>query len=98
MPRKHISVKSSAGAYSVVCGSGVLSRAMKEIANLGKFSSVHGVSSPKVWRAAGKSIKRALGAGKSSDIHLMNDAESAKNLRTVEAVSRALVKSGADRR
>jgi 3-dehydroquinate synthase len=55
------------------------------------------VSSPKVWRAAGNSIKRALGARKFSEIHQMNDAESAKNLRTVEAVSRALVTSGADR-
>src|SRR6266849_1235489 len=98
MARKHISVESSSGTYSVVCGAGVLRRAMKEITNLGKFSSVHVVSSPKVWRAAGKSIKRALGAGKSTEIYRMNDAESAKNLRTVEAVSRALVKSGADRR
>src|ERR1700687_1839993 len=98
MATKYISVKSSAGTYSVVCGSGVLRRAMKKITKLGKFSSVHVVSSPKVWRAAGKSIKRALGAGKSSEIHLMNDAESVKNLRTMEVVSRALVKSGADRR
>lgn len=98
MTRKHISVKSSSGAYSVVCGAGVLRRAMDEIAGLGKFSSVHVVSSPKVWRAVGRNIKRGLGAPKSSEVHLMNDAESAKNLRTVEAVSRALVTSGADRR
>jgi 3-dehydroquinate synthase len=98
MERKHISVKSSAGTYSVVCGSGVLRRAMQEIAALGKFSGVHVVSSPKVWRAAGKGIKRALGERQSGEVHLMNDAESAKNLRTVEDVSRALVKSGADRR
>jgi 3-dehydroquinate synthase len=98
MARKHISVKSSAGTYTVVCGVGILRRAMQEIAHLGEFSSVHVVSSPKVWRAARKSIKRTLGAGKSTEIHLMNDAESAKNLRTMEAVSRALVKSGADRR
>src|ERR1700687_3988364 len=98
MAKKHISVKSSAGAYSVVCGAGVLRRARHEIVALGKFSSVHVVSSPKVWRAAGPSVKRGLGAQKSSFVHLMNDAESAKNLRTLESVSRSLVKSGADRK
>jgi 3-dehydroquinate synthase len=98
MARKRISVKSSTGVYSVVCGAGVLRRAMDEITALGKFSGVHVVSSPKVWGAAGKSVKRGLGAQKSSFVHLMNDAESAKNLRTVEAVSRSLVKSGVDRK
>jgi 3-dehydroquinate synthase len=98
MPRKHISVQSSAGKYSVVCGAGVLRRAKNEIARLGKFSSVHVVSSPKVWRAAGKSVRGGLGGRKPGEVHLMNDAESAKNLFTVEVVSRALVKSGADRR
>jgi 3-dehydroquinate synthase len=98
MARKDISVQSSAGAYSVVCGSGALRRAMSEITKLGKFSSLHVVSSPKVWRAVGKITKRGLGGRKSGETHLMNDAESAKNLRTVEEVSRSLVKSGADRR
>ena len=98
MKRKHISVRSSAGAYSVVCGAGVLRRAAEEIAVLGKFSSVHVVSSRKVWRAVGKSVQRGLGARKGPTLHLMNDAESAKNLRTVETLTRALVKSGADRK
>ena len=60
MAKKHISVKSSAGAYSVVCGAGVLRRARHEIVALGKFSSVHVVSSPKAWRAAGPRVKRGL--------------------------------------
>jgi 3-dehydroquinate synthase len=98
MAKNHISVKSSAGAYSVVCGAGVLRRARHEIVALGKFSSVHVVSSPKVWRAAGPRVERGLGAQKSSFVHLMNDAESAKNLRTVESLSRSLAKSGADRK
>jgi 3-dehydroquinate synthase len=98
MRRRHISVKSSVGSYAVLCGAGILRRAAKEIAALGKFSSVHVVSSPKVWRALGKGIQRGLGAGKNGAVHLMNDAEAAKDLRSVERLARALVKSGADRK
>jgi 3-dehydroquinate synthase len=97
MRAKRISVQSSAGPYAVMCGTRILARLRAEIAALGKFSSLHIVSSPKVWRSAGKTIQRGLGARNSATIHLMNDAESAKNLQTVETVSRALVKSGADR-
>lgn len=98
MKRKHFSVKSSAGKYSVACGAGILRRAEREITALGKFSSVHVVSSPKVWRAIRKSLQRGLGARNVATVHLMDDAESAKNLRTVETVSRALINSGADRK
>src|SRR5260221_11296096 len=56
---KRIVVQSSAGPYSVVCGAGVLRHAAKEIAKLGKFSSVHIVSSAKVWRVHGESVKNA---------------------------------------
>jgi 3-dehydroquinate synthase len=98
MKIKRIMVQSAAGAYSVVCGAGVLRVAAKEIARLGKFSSVHIVSSAKVWRAVGKSVRRAVGVRDSGAVHLMNDAESAKHLRTVELLARNLVQSGADRR
>ena len=97
MKPKHISVKSSAGPYTVVCGAGVLRRVLDEVAALGKFSSVHFVSSPTVWRAVRKAVPRVLRRRRSSLVHLVNDAEAAKNLRTLEKVSRALVKSGADR-
>ena len=69
-----------------------------EIARLGKFSSTHVITSPKIWRALRTSIQRGLAVPKSATLHLMNDAESAKNLRTVEGLSRALIKSGADRK
>ena len=84
----------------MVCGGGVLRLAAKEVSKLGKFSSVHVVSSAKVWRALGKSVRRGLGLGakNSGAVHMMNDAESAKNLRTVELLARDLVRSGADRR
>jgi 3-dehydroquinate synthase len=98
MKPKHISVKSRAGTYSVACATGILHHAAKEVGRLGKFSSVHVVSSAKVWSAVKKSIGRNLHAHGFTSLHLMNDAEAVKNLSTVESISRSLVKSGADRK
>jgi 3-dehydroquinate synthase len=97
MKKKRILVNSSAGRYTIVCGEGVLRDAVKEIGKLGKFSRIHVVSSPKVWRAVGKSVQRGLGLKSIHAKHLMNDAESAKNLFTVEKLSRSLVRAGIDR-
>jgi 3-dehydroquinate synthase len=98
MELKRISVKSSAGSYCVVAGSGALARAAREIRALGRFSSVHVVSSHKVWRAVGKSVHRALRLSNREAIHLFNDAESKKNLRAVEHIARTLCRAGADRK
>jgi 3-dehydroquinate synthase len=98
MKTKRILVQSGSGPYPVVCGAGLLRDAAREIAKLGKFSSVHIVSSAKVWRAVGKGVQRGVGLKNRGAIHLMNDLESAKNLRTVEFLARDLVKSGADRK
>jgi 3-dehydroquinate synthase len=98
MKTKRIPVKSSAGPYSVVSGAGVIRRAAQEIAKLGRFSSVHVVSSPKVWCAVGKSVQRGLRLPKDGAVHLFDDAESAKNLRSVERITRSLCRAGADRR
>ena len=98
MKFKRISVKSSGGNYSVVAGTGAVRRAAREISKLGRFSSIHAVSSPSVWRALGKSIQRGLQLTKSASVHLMNEGEAAKNIRTAEMLCRSLVKSGADRR
>jgi 3-dehydroquinate synthase len=76
----------------------VLRHAAKEIAKLGTFSSVHIVSSAKVWRAVGKSVQRGVGVKNSGAVHLMNDGESTKKLRTVELLARDLVRAGADRK
>jgi 3-dehydroquinate synthase len=97
MKIKRIGVQSSLGSYAAVCGAGVLQIARKEIGRLGCFSSTHIVSSPKVWRAIGKSIRRAFGLKDRRALHLINDAEFAKNARTVEGLCRSLVQSGADR-
>jgi 3-dehydroquinate synthase len=98
MSIKSISVHSAAGSYDIVCGGGVLKKAASRIAKLGKFSSVHIVSSQRVWRAAGRVILRNLTGRNSAKVHLMNDAETKKNLRTMESVSRSLLRAGADRR
>src|SRR5215475_10555073 len=98
MKPKVIQVQSSAGSYSIVCGSGALQHAAKEISRLGKISSIHVISSPKVWRATGNNVLRALRGPNHSHVHLMDDAETLKNLRNVEDVSRSLLRAGADRR
>ena len=64
MKIKRIAVRSAAGPYMVVCGSGAIRLAAKEIRKLGKFSSVHVISSAKVWRAVGKMVRRGLGASR----------------------------------
>jgi 3-dehydroquinate synthase len=97
MKLQRIPVKSSAGPYLVVAGAGAIRRAEQEIAALGRFSSVHVVSSPKVWRAVGRTVQRGLQLSKGGFIHLFDDAESAKNLRSVEQISRSLCRAGADR-
>ncbi|HKW61636.1 MAG TPA: 3-dehydroquinate synthase [Candidatus Acidoferrum sp.] len=93
-----IRVQSSAGIYSVVVGAGAISRAAQEIAALGSFSSIHVVSSPKVWRAVGKIVHRGLRLSNRNGVHLFNDAEFAKHLGSVEQVARSLCRSGADRK
>lgn len=95
---KRILVKSSVGSYTVVTGAGAIRRAAQEIAALGRFSSVHIVSSPRVWRAVGKTVQRGLRLSKRNEIHLFDDAESAKNLRGVEHLTRSLCRAGADRK
>jgi 3-dehydroquinate synthase len=94
---KRILVKSEAGKYAVVRGAGVLTRLAREIAKLGRFSSVQVVTSRKVWAAVGKKVLRGLGGTKSAQVHQFDDSETAKNLQSVESIARSLVKAGADR-
>jgi len=107
MKTKRIPVRSATGKYSVVCGHGVLRDAAREISRLGDFSSVHVVSSPKAWRAVGKLIpanfgslaatKGAAAKRGMTKVHLFDDAESAKTLKSVEHIVRSLSGAGADR-
>src|ERR1700742_1974441 len=97
MAPTRIAVRSHAGKYSIVCGTGALKRAGKEIAALGNFSSVHIITAPKVWKAVAKLVPGDLVANKSA-IHLMSDAETHKDMRNVETLCRSLVRGGADRK
>ncbi len=95
----------------MVCGDGVLRELAGETSRLGEFSSVQVVSSPKVWRAVGKIVRGALTAKAASsrpsrgalrinrtpNVHLFDDAESGKNLASVEIIARSLSRAGADR-
>jgi 3-dehydroquinate synthase len=94
---KRILVQSAAWEYPVVCGAGVLARLGAEIARLGKFSSVQVVTSEKVWRAVRKRVLRGLGKKWAVKVHQFDDAESAKTLKSVEEISRSLVRAGSDR-
>ena len=94
---KAIHVRAATGKYSVVCGRGAMGRAPKEIARLGKFSSVHILSSPLVWHALEKKIRHGISARLAPSVHLFDDAESEKNLQSVEGLAQSLVSAGADR-
>ena len=82
----------------MVAGAGAIGLAAQEIAALGHFSNIHVVSSPKAWRAVGKSVQRGLRLSNRNSLHLFNDAESAKHLGSVEHISRSLSRAGADRK
>jgi 3-dehydroquinate synthase len=94
---KAILVRAATGKYSVVCRRGALEQAQKEIARLGKFSSVQILSSPLVWHALEKKIRQGISARLAPNVHLFDDAESEKNLQSVEGLAQSLVSAGADR-
>ncbi len=93
-----IRVRSASGNYTVLCGSGLFRRAAPEIAALGEFSSLHLISSDKVWHCLGASFRGGFPKRAKLHIHLMDDGEAAKTLQTVEQIARSLVRAGADRK
>lgn len=82
----------------MLCERGLLPRLAAEIAALGQYSSLHLITSPRVWKCLGTSVCHSLPKRGKLHIHLMNDGEAAKNLGTVETVTRSLVRAGADRK
>jgi 3-dehydroquinate synthase len=94
---ERVHIKSASGSYDVLCGAGILRRAVPEIAELGEFSSIHIISSRRVWRAAGRAIRKKIGPHGANKLHLFDDAEAKKDLRTVESLCRALARARADR-
>ena len=92
-----ISVRAANGKYEVLCGRGVLRELPRVISRVGQDGAVFVISSPRVWRHWGARIEKHLGGTRRATI-LMDDAETAKNLSTVERACRDLVRAGADRR
>jgi 3-dehydroquinate synthase len=59
---------------------------------------MHVLTSPKVWRAVGKAVKPTVPRDGWKNVHLFDDAETKKNMRTVELICRKLTRAGADRK
>lgn len=89
-------IQSSAGAYEVRVGRGILSQSRDLIARLGDSTGIYVLSSSRVWRACGREVARALRIAPRSAI-LFDDREAAKRLATVESIAGKLVRAGADR-
>lgn len=94
---KKISVRAANGNYQVLCGRGVLQELARIASRAGQDGAVFAISSPRVWRHWGARIERLLAGAHHATI-LIDDAETAKNLSTVERACRDLVRAGADRR
>lgn len=91
-------VKSSAGSYQIHCGRGLLRRAEALTAALGGVTGVYLLTSPRVWKHLGRDLQKAFPASKRRGVILFDDSETRKDLASIELISRALVKAGADRR
>ena len=92
-----IVIHSSEGEYSVLCGRGLMGRAGWLARQLpSDRTGVFLLTSPRVWRACGRALSRALALARPRRI-LFDDQETAKELRTVERIARELVRNGADR-
>ncbi len=94
---KKISVRAANGKYDVLCGRGVLRELPRVASRIRPDGAVFVISSPRVWRHWGSRVERLLGGSWRATI-LIDDAETAKNLTTVERACRELVRAGADRR
>jgi 3-dehydroquinate synthase len=92
-----ISVRAANGNYEVLCGKGALRELPAVASRIGEGGAIFVISSKKVWRHWGALIEKLLGGARRATI-LLDDAETAKNLSTVEKTCRDLVRAGADRR
>ncbi len=94
---KKISVRSASGNYDVWCGRGALGELPRAARTIGGDGAAFVISSRRVWRHWRAPVERLLGSTRRASI-LMDDGETAKNLRTFEKACRNLVRAGADRR
>jgi len=96
MPKVHI--RSSSGAYDVICARGVIARVRPLVARLGDSTGIFFLSSPRVWALWGKKVTAGFRRNDKRGVILFDDRETSKRLATVEAIARSLVEAGADRR
>jgi 3-dehydroquinate synthase len=92
-----ISVRAANGNYEVLCGKGALRELPEVVSRIGNDGATYVISSKRVWKHWGARVEKLLGRARRDTI-LMDDAETAKNLSTVEKACRDLVRAGADRR
>src|SRR5580704_8766134 len=93
-----IRISSSSGPYRVHCGPRLLARSGSLISRLGDATGIFVLSSPHVWTHWGRPLTRALGGRQRVTAILFDDSEAAKDLPTIEQISRQLIRAGADRR
>src|SRR5713101_2586577 len=98
MNPKVISVRAARAPYSIVCGPGIIRQAHRWVERLGPFSGCYVLTSRRVWRAVGKALSSGLRWKNPRGLIFLDDREAAKNLSTVEAACRSLLRAGADRR
>ncbi len=98
MRAKRINVAAAAGSYPVCVSAGLTRTTPGFLEDLSDFTNVFVLSSPRVWRHWGGRLSRCVRRVRQPRIILFNDRESAKNLQTVEALCRRLVREGADRK
>ena len=99
-PPRKIIVNAPSKRYTAYCGAGALAQLPNAIHAVGRrggsVTRPFFLSSPKVWKHVSKFILRSAKLNAPTSI-LFDDSESAKNLSTVERISRNLVRAGADR-
>jgi 3-dehydroquinate synthase len=95
MPAIHI--PSSNGPYTVHCAPRLLARSASLVSHLGETTGIFILSSPRVWAYWGRPLMRILRGRHRLAAILFDDRESAKDLGTIEQISRQLIRAGADR-
>src|SRR3989475_13219595 len=91
-------VPAAAGAYDVFFGRGLLREAGKHISHLSGFSGPFVLSSRRVWRHCGGTVKKGLDRLGQCEAILLDDRESAKTLTNLKRVCLQVRLAGAPRR
>jgi len=90
-------VSAKKAPYNVYVGSNILKNTGAILRSVIKGSRVLVVSNPTVYALHGKKLLASLSARFKTAVHLMQDGERYKTLKSVEAIYNAAAKSGLDR-